>query len=249
MRDLLLFPLRPTLRLAAGLLAMAVGACGSGDDDAAAAQTGVFTDSPVAGLDVQGAVLGPRTPNAQGRFSYQAGETLSFSIDNLALGSASAAAMLTPLSITSGATAASDPRVTNKLILLQTLDADGDLNNGIQIGFWPAAKGDNPCQRTHAAQAGHEFGRVQAGEFPIQQNQSGVRDDHSAAQRLGVEPAACVGLEDSPTGARAVVAAGMTCYAVPDFSHTTRERFADITPHVFDTLHDVIALMRNGRRV
>jgi len=71
----------------------------------------------------------------------------------------------------------------------------------------------------------------------------------TAARRLGVEPAACVGLEDSPTGARAVVAAGMTCYAVPDFSHTTRERFADITPHVFDTLHDVIAQMRNGRRV
>lgn len=133
MRDSSMFPLRYTLRLAAGLLVVAVGGCGSGDDDNPASQTGVFTDSPVAGLTVQGAALGTRTTDAQGRFDYQAGETLAFSIGNLALGSATAGAVLTPLSITSGAAAASDPRVTNKLILLQTLDADGDLNNGIQI--------------------------------------------------------------------------------------------------------------------
>ena len=111
---------------------MSMAACGSGDDGTPT-QTGTFVDSPVAGLNVQGSALGARSTDAQGRFSYQAGETLSFSIGNLALGSATGAATLTPLSITGGATAATDRRVANKLILLQTLDADGDLNNGIQI--------------------------------------------------------------------------------------------------------------------
>ncbi len=126
---------RPRVRGAVvAALMSSLAACGSGDDDNAnATQTGTFIDSPVAGLNVQGAALGARSTDAQGRFSYQAGETLTFSIGTLALGSATAAATLTPLSITSGAAAASDQRVGNKLILLQTLDADGDLNNGIQI--------------------------------------------------------------------------------------------------------------------
>ncbi|HET7793390.1 MAG TPA: carboxylesterase family protein [Rhizobacter sp.] len=114
-----------------GLVAMltALSACGSDDD----VLTGTFIDSPVAGLNVQGDFSGARVTDAAGQFSYSAGESLTFSIGNLVLGSATGAAVLTPLSITGGATAASDQRVHNKLILLQTLDADGDLNNGIQI--------------------------------------------------------------------------------------------------------------------
>lgn len=63
-----------------------------------------------------------------------------------------------------------------------------------------------------------------------------------AAEQLGVNPTACLALEDSPNGARAAVAAGMTCYVVPDF-HSKRDAFAAITPHVFDSLHDVLALL------
>jgi hypothetical protein len=33
----------------------------------------------------------------------------------------------------------------------------------------------------------------------------------------------------------------MTCYAVPDTSHSPKIAFANITPHVFDSLHDVAA--------
>lgn len=61
-----------------------------------------------------------------------------------------------------------------------------------------------------------------------------------AAEQLGVNPEDCLALEDSPNGARSAVAAGMTCYVVPD-SHSTPEKFADITPHVFATLDDVLA--------
>ncbi len=61
-----------------------------------------------------------------------------------------------------------------------------------------------------------------------------------AAKALDIAPMNCLALEDSPIGARAAVAAGMTCYAVPDLSHTRVEAFAGVTEHVFDTLHHVL---------
>ncbi|HET7793389.1 MAG TPA: carboxylesterase family protein [Rhizobacter sp.] len=115
--------------LLAAALTLAASGCGSDDE----VLSGTFVDSPVSGLDVAGTVSPATTTDGSGRFSYQPGETLSFSIGNLALGSAPGASVLTPLSVTAGASAATDRRVTNKLVLLQTIDADGDLNNGIQI--------------------------------------------------------------------------------------------------------------------
>lgn len=65
-----------------------------------------------------------------------------------------------------------------------------------------------------------------------------------AAEQLGVNPANCLALEDSPNGARAAVAAGMTCYAIPDF-HSKPEAFYGITPHVFNTLADVLRVLQD----
>lgn len=103
------------------------------DDDEPRAHTGVFIDSAVTGLDYQGSRTPAGLTDEQGQFAYRQGETIRFAIGDLELGAAVGADMLTPLSITEGASAASDPRVVNKLILLQTLDADGQLNNGVQI--------------------------------------------------------------------------------------------------------------------
>lgn len=64
-----------------------------------------------------------------------------------------------------------------------------------------------------------------------------------AARRLGVNPDHCIALEDSKNGARAGVAAGMTTIAVPDLSHGTPEGFANITPHVVESLHEVQAAL------
>ncbi len=61
-----------------------------------------------------------------------------------------------------------------------------------------------------------------------------------AAKALGVNPVNCLALEDSPNGARAAVAAGMTCYAVPDLSHTRIEAFQGVTDNLFDSLHQVL---------
>ena len=66
-----------------------------------------------------------------------------------------------------------------------------------------------------------------------------------AARQLGISPADCLALEDSPNGARSAVAAGMTTYAVPDASHSHPEALAAITPHVFHSLHEVLDLLRS----
>jgi len=63
-----------------------------------------------------------------------------------------------------------------------------------------------------------------------------------AAEQLGVAPENCLALEDSPAGSKAAVAAGMTCYVVPDF-HSHPEAFENITPHVFHDLNVVLELL------
>lgn len=68
-----------------------------------------------------------------------------------------------------------------------------------------------------------------------------------AARRLGIAPGHALALEDSPNGARAAVAAGMTCYAVPDLFHSPVTAFEGITPYVFDSLHTVLAQLTGGR--
>ncbi|NWG18099.1 MAG: HAD family phosphatase [Chloroflexi bacterium] len=67
-----------------------------------------------------------------------------------------------------------------------------------------------------------------------------------AVRRLGVSPAGSLGLEDTPTGARAAVAAGLTCFVVPDSSNPWPVSFDGITPHIFDSLHDVLKRL-NGK--
>jgi len=64
-----------------------------------------------------------------------------------------------------------------------------------------------------------------------------------AARQIGADPARCLALEDSPNGARAAVAAGMTCYAVPDRSHGHSDDFKAITPYVFESLYEVMELL------
>lgn len=64
-----------------------------------------------------------------------------------------------------------------------------------------------------------------------------------AAKQLGVDPAQCLAIEDSTNGARSAVAAGMTTYVVPD-GHTPASKFDGITPHVFTSLHEILAMLK-----
>ncbi len=122
---------RSAFALLIGSMLLLSNAC-SGDDKKDNGLSGVFLDSPVSGLSYSTASFSGKT-DSSGYFRYKSGETVTFSIGSLALGSAVGAQVLTPLSITSGAAAVTDQKVTNKLILLETIDEDGNLNNGIQI--------------------------------------------------------------------------------------------------------------------
>ena len=54
-----------------------------------------------------------------------------------------------------------------------------------------------------------------------------------AARQIGVEPSDCLALEDSRAGTQAALAAGMTCFTVPDRSHSSAADFADFNNKVY----------------
>jgi len=95
-------------------------------------RTGVFVDSPVSGLryatDSQDGVT-----DSQGTFEYRHNETVAFYLGDLKLGEANGAEVITPLDLVADADDHTDETVTNIAVLLQTLDQDGNVSNGITI--------------------------------------------------------------------------------------------------------------------
>lgn len=128
---------RPTRRLRFALMATALslaavlGGCNS-SSNSGSSKTGQFAGIPVKGLSYR-TPSGSGTTDAQSTFHYRSGEQITFSIGSLELGSAPGSDRITPVDLVEGAEDLSDPVVTNIAILLQTLDHDRDLNNGIQI--------------------------------------------------------------------------------------------------------------------
>ena len=93
---------------------------------------GVFLDSAVAGVGYStSGGLGGFT-DSEGTFYYKEGDTVTFEIGDISLGSVVAAEKLTPVEVM-GASGTADQKVINLSRLLQTLDADGDPSNGINI--------------------------------------------------------------------------------------------------------------------
>lgn len=64
------------------------------------------------------------------------------------------------------------------------------------------------------------------------------------AKELNVDPKHCIAVEDSLTGVKAAVSAGMICLAVPESELSDRETYQAVTPHVFETLHDVLTFIQ-----
>jgi para-nitrobenzyl esterase len=115
-----------------------VSIIGTGGSSSNNAKSGVFLDSPVQGLSYTTPTL-TGTTGPDGTFRYKSGETVSFYVGELFLGEAPGQAEITPVDIVNGAADTTDPAVINIARLLQTLDADGDNNNGIQISQQTAA--------------------------------------------------------------------------------------------------------------
>ena len=65
-----------------------------------------------------------------------------------------------------------------------------------------------------------------------------------AAERLGVDPADCIGVEDSLNGVRAVAAAGMRAVMIPDLIPPTAE-VEDLLWRRVDTLPELISVLEN----
>lgn len=118
--------------LAAGMLAMT--GCGGGSDssgdDAPTTLSAQFIDSPVQGLSYDCQSSGKTgVTDSEGRFNYVAGDTCTFKVGTVTLGSAQPTGpIFTPRDLTDNETV-----LTNTLRLLQTLDNDGDPDNGITL--------------------------------------------------------------------------------------------------------------------
>ncbi|QOY55316.1 hypothetical protein HUE87_03500 [Candidatus Sulfurimonas marisnigri] len=118
-----------------------VGCSSSGSDgtDATVADTaavvleGTFVDSHVVGLNYKGTLTGKT--DASGHYSFVAGDQVEFLIGtSISLGSLAASVdPVSPLDFFGGTKSVNDQEVKNLLVLLQSLDTDGDATNGIQI--------------------------------------------------------------------------------------------------------------------
>ncbi len=120
----------------ASVLALCVTSCSK--DDSGASQ-GTFNDGPVENLDFEvDGTTGKTGPD--GSFPYGSpSDQITFSVGDIVLGTGTVKSFMTPVDLVPGAVDENDDTVTNIARFLQTLDADGDLSNGIQIPDGAAA--------------------------------------------------------------------------------------------------------------
>lgn len=96
--------------------------------------TGVFVDSPVAGVSYTTSPSGKEgVTNTVGEYDYEDGDTVRFSIGGIEFPEVSAKGTVTPLDMGGENADLTTPEVVNVIRLLQTLDEDGDPENGITI--------------------------------------------------------------------------------------------------------------------
>jgi len=116
--------------------------------------------------------------------------------------------------------------------LLESLRADG-----LPLGLCTSTRAPNAQERLQAAGILDRFATVVTVSDVI--NAKPHAEPYLlAAERLGVDPAACVAVEDSPNGLRAAAAAGMMALLVPDLVPVTPETRALATA-VLPDLHAV----------
>lgn len=120
-------------------ISLALVGCGGGNSDdenntppaTTTPKTGVFLDSAVSGIGYRTETLGGVT-DANGSFQYREGETVTFFIGDLEFPPVATGSTITPLTF-AGTTNTSTPLIVNISRLLQSLDTDGNPDNGIVI--------------------------------------------------------------------------------------------------------------------
>lgn len=116
------------------LLAAGCGGGGSGENPTPAPEIkqGQFIDSPVSNLRYSTESLASYT-DSNGNFEYKDGEKISFYIGNIYLGETSAKPLITPLDLFTTDDDIDNSSVINAIRLLQSIDQNQNLDDGIQI--------------------------------------------------------------------------------------------------------------------
>ena len=92
---------------------------------------GVFVDAPVEGLTYESDGI-KGTTDSDGKFTYRIGSTVTFSINGVQLPAVQGASMLTPVDLV-GASSSDSPEAVYIARFLQSIDSDGNPDNGIRV--------------------------------------------------------------------------------------------------------------------
>ena len=109
--------------------AVAISGCAVEESDI---NSGLFVDAPVEGLMFESGSLIGRT-DAEGRFYYETGQDITFSIEDVVIATIEPKDFVAPFDLVSSTAFVSDTETTNISRLIQSLDEDGDPDNGITI--------------------------------------------------------------------------------------------------------------------
>ncbi len=110
------------------VLSILIG-CSSSDSSQS---SGIFVDSAVEGITFKTETRSGET-DSRGRFTYEPGETVTFSIGGIVFGTTKGKPVITPVDLVTGALDENDPVVINITRFLITLDEDNNPVNGITI--------------------------------------------------------------------------------------------------------------------
>ena len=128
---------------------LALAACGGSDEAPTAAApsvivtgsaTGVLSDAAVGGVSYTTSSGVTGTTAADGSYKFNPGDTVTFKLGALTLGTATATGIITPMELSGG----SAVKLQNLLVLLQSLDPDGTPPTastsppGRRLRCWPA---------------------------------------------------------------------------------------------------------------
>ncbi|TVV44549.1 hypothetical protein [Thalassolituus sp. C2-1] len=152
------------------------------DDNSTPVNTALFVDSGVAGLNYSSPSHQGIT-NTLGAFSYEPGETTTFSFAGLTLGSitiAEGTGTLTPLDLFNTSDV-NDQRVKNTLVLLQNLDSDGNAQNGITLQPFPEGSGADISALDLAADSADFSSALLSAAFPYESERELISEEDALA--------------------------------------------------------------------
>lgn len=123
--------------------AVLLTACGGGDSTPASTNTpptntpptnttprsGILTDAPVGGISYSTTSGKMGATDANGTYQFNDGDSVTFKLGGLTLGTVPATGIVTPTELAGG----DNNKLLNLLVVLQSLDSDGNRTNGITI--------------------------------------------------------------------------------------------------------------------